>query len=1196
MKIQDLLNERIVFLDGAMGTMIQQYKLNEQDFRGNHFLDHSKDLKGNNELLSLTRPDVIKEIHLNYLRAGCDIIETNTFNANALSQSEYGLSEHVRELNIASVKVAKQAVDEYHKESGKTCYVAGSVGPTNRMLSMSPDVNRPDYRNVGFDELAQAYTEQAEALLDAGADFLLCETVFDTLNLKAFIFAVKNIEERLGKKLPVMISVTISDNSGRTLSGQSLEAFWNSIQHAKPIAVGLNCGLGPSQVEFHLKELSRVADVPLICYPNAGLPNPLAPTGYDEDPELFSSRVMKLAEQGLLNIVGGCCGTTPDHIREMIKKVQTQSPRRIPTLTDKKMRLSGLEPLNISPKGESNLLFVGERTNVTGSPLFAKMVKEDRLNDAIEVARQQVENGANIIDVNFDEGMLDSVAYMRKFLNLIATEPDISKFPIMIDSSKFEVIEAGLQSAQGKCIVNSISLKDGEEAFLRTARQALKYGAALVVMAFDEKGQAVTKDEKVRICSRAYKLLTDIGVPPTDIIFDVNILTVATGISDHDNYAIEFIEAVRELKKTFPNTFYSGGVSNLSFSFRGQNTLREAMHSVFLYHARNAGLDMAIVNAGMLKVFNDIEPTLRSLVEDVILNKNSSSSEALLEFAQTMGKKAKTKKDEDTSLDWRKQDFTARMAYSLVNGIDKFIQDDTAEALTALKVPLEVIEGPLMNGMREVGELFGSGKMFLPQVVKSARVMKKAVHYLEPYMEASKSKGGSKSQGKVLMATVKGDVHDIGKNIVGVVMACNGYEVIDLGVMVPFQKIYEEAIKQNVDYIGLSGLITPSLEEMAYNLSELEKLGWKKPVLVGGATTSKIHTAVKLDHLFTQPVIHVSDASLVVGALGKVDFVQLKNEYKKIREDFALKEKNQEKPMSVEEARTYRPKLKFTAEEIASPTFLGIREYQPSIDTLAPFIDWSPLFWTWGLKGIFPKIFDHANHGSEAKKLYEDAVQTLTEISRKKEIQPKAVVGIFKAQSEDESIQLLDDNGKPLQSFEFPRQRLMSLIKKPKKEGQAEVMIARCLADYVSPKGSRNDYVALFSTTAGSEIETYSEQIKKSGDDYKSIMVKALADRLAEACTEWLHLEIRKEFGFGLVENLTHAQMIAEKYRGIRPAPGYASCPNHLDKKKIWEMIQPDQRIGAYLTETCMVTPASSVCGFIFNHPEARYFEAGRQT
>lgn len=1196
-RLKKALNERIVFLDGAMGTMIQTYKLEEKDFRNKALEKHQRDLKGNNELLSLTRPDVIKKIHLDFLKAGCDIIETNTFNANSISQSEYDLSSMVDQLNTASVKLAKEAIKE-HKTSNpnKEFFVAGSVGPTNRMLSMSPDVNRPEFRNITFDTLSKAYFEQSKCLIEAGVDVLLCETVFDTLNLKAFIFAIKELEEELNEKIPVILSATISDASGRTLSGQSLEAFWNSISYADALAVGLNCGLGPSQVEFHLKELSRLVTSPLISYPNAGLPNPLSPTGYDEDPELFSSRVTALGEKGLLNLVGGCCGTTPDHIKAMVEKLKDFSPREIPKKPKASLRLSGIEALNISPQGESNLIFVGERTNVTGSPKFSKLVKEDKLPEAVEIARQQIENGANVLDVNFDEGMLNSTEWMTKFLNYVASEPDISKCPIMIDSSKWEVIESGLKAVQGKCIVNSISLKDGEESFLKTARQARKYGAAVVVMAFDEEGQAVTAQRKIEICERAYNLLIKEGFTPSDIIFDVNILTVATGMSEHDNYAVEFIEAVRELKNKFPETLYSGGVSNLSFSFRGQNVLREAMHSVFLYHSRLAGLDMAIVNAGMLKIYDDIDPELKNLVEDVVLNKKPEASEKLLEYAKDKGSQLKKGKDSNESdgLEWREQDLTGRVTHSLINGIDRFIIEDCEEALKENLTPLEVIEGPLMDGMKEVGKLFGEGKMFLPQVVKSARVMKKAVGFLEPLMKKDENKAST--QGKVLLATVKGDVHDIGKNIVGVVLACNGYEVIDLGVMVPFQKIYEEAVKADVDYIGLSGLITPSLDEMAYNLNELEKLGWKKPILIGGATTSKIHTAVKLDPLFTQPVLHVSDASLVVGTMGELKkdsnaFEKVKDKYQSLREDYLEKQKDKEPLLSTEEARKYKEVIEFS--NLPQPEKLGIHELYPSVSTLKNFIDWSPFFWTWGLKGLYPKIFDHKKYGEEARKLFNEAESLLLKIENDPRFKPKAVFGIFKAQSEEDTVHIFSDDQK-VESFTFPRQRLMSLIKKPAKNDES-LEISRCLADYVSPEQASKDHIGLFACTSGHELEEWALELKAKGDDYSSIMAKALADRLAEAITEWLHLEVRKIFGFGKTEDLKIEELIQEKYQGIRPAPGYPACPNHHDKAKIWKILKPNERINIELTESFAMSPASSVSGFIFNHPKARYFDVGRQ-
>ena len=1195
-EIATRLKNEIVIMDGAMGTMIQQCHLSEADFRGARFADSKRDLKGNNDLLCLTRPDVIRQIHWDYLAAGADLIETNTFNATSISQGDYDLQSAVWDINLAAAKVAKQTATEFmQKHPGRKVYVAGALGPTNRTASMSPDVNRPGFRATTFNDLRVAYREQVLALIEGGVDLLLPETTFDTLNLKAALFAISEIEEERGERLPLMISVTVTDASGRTLSGQTVEAFWNSIRHARPLSVGINCALGAVEMAPFLREISRLADCHISCYPNAGLPNPLAPTGYDETPDSLASVLAQFAREGLLNIVGGCCGTTPAHIAEIAKRMRGLSPRKTPIIAPRQ-RLSGLEPLNLASQGQRSFVLVGERTNVTGSPKFSKLIKEGRLDEGITVARQQVENGANILDINFDEGLLDGVKLMPEFINLLAAEPDIARVPLMIDSSKWSIIEAGLQCVQGKAIVNSISLKGGETEFLRQARLLKRYGAAVVVMAFDEQGQATTRSEKVRICQRAYKLLTEqVDFDPSDIIFDTNVLTVATGLEEHDRYALNFIEAVLDLKTLCPLSFTSGGISNLSFGFRGNNRVREAMHSVFLYHAIQAGLDMGIVNAGMLEIYEQIEPGLKLAVEDTLLCRKPAASETLIALAaeiQTSTTPGAKASGGDDALAWRKNPLQDRITHALVKGIDSHIVEDIELARQEFKRPLFVIEGPLMNGMKVVGELFGAGKMFLPQVVKSARVMKKAVAYLEPYMEKEKAeKTGLQKQGRVLLATVKGDVHDIGKNIVGVVLACNGYEVVDMGVMVPWDQILRKLRTENFDILGFSGLITPSLDEMIFNLQQLQQEGLKIPVLIGGATTSKVHTSVKLDPHYTESVVHVADASLVVEVCSALlspernhDFrTKTKSSYAEIRESFLASQKAKAPLPSVEDARKKRFTCDWASVDIATPSKTGIFEFQPTVGELVPFIDWGPFFWTWELKGLYPKILQHEKYGEQARQLFADAQELLREVVAKN-WRTRSVVGIFPAASENESVFL--QSAKP-EELLFPRQLSNEVVNND---------VHLCLADFVAPKHSgRSDYMGLFAVTSGPEFEAWAQSLEKAQDDYRSILVKAIADRLAEANAEYTHKKVREIFGFGLKENLSAEDMLAEKYRGIRPAPGYPSCPVHSEKAKIWRALEVEKRIGIQLTENFAMTPAASVSGYYFQHPQAKYFAVGPQ-
>ncbi|MFN7728224.1 MAG: methionine synthase [Bdellovibrio sp.] len=1197
LELEERLKKEILFLDGAMGTVIQLYKLKEEDYRGTRLANHHKDLKGNNDLLNITKPELIEEIHLAYLEAGADLLETNTFNGTQVSQKDYDLEHLAYEINVEAAKVAKRAVAKYlAKNPHRKVYVAGALGPTNRTASLSPDVNNPGYRAVSFDELKASYKEQALGLLAGGVDILLPETTFDTLNLKACLFAISEIEEERGEKLPLMISVTITDASGRTLSGQTVEAFWNSVRHAKPISVGMNCALGAVEMEPFLKDLARVADCAISCYPNAGLPNPLSPTGYDETPESIAGHLKRFADQGLVNIVGGCCGTTPEHIKVIVDVVRNGLPRKAQHLP-KRMRLSGLEPLNLASEGERTFIMVGERTNVTGSPKFSRLIKEGNLAEGLTVARQQVESGANILDINFDEGMIDGKKMMREFLNLLGSEPEISRIPFMVDSSKWEILEEGLKCIQGKAIVNSISLKEGEAAFLEQAKKIKRYGAAVVIMAFDEQGQATTIDEKVRICIRAYKLLTEkIDFDPNDIIFDPNVLTVATGLPEHNNYAVNFIEALKKIKADCPGALTSGGISNLSFSFRGQNKVREALHAVFLYHSIQAGLDMGIVNAGMLEVYDQIPKDLKDLAEAVVLNTSPEASEKLLDWAAAHQNEKSDTPTAQVTPDWRKLPLQERISHALVKGIDTFIVEDTEEARQQLQTPLKVIEGPLMEGMKVVGALFGAGKMFLPQVVKSARVMKKAVAYLEPYMLKQRELTKMKSQGKVLLATVKGDVHDIGKNIVGVVLACNGYEVVDMGVMVPFNEILKKAKEMDADLIGLSGLITPSLDEMIFNLQELEKIGFKTPVLIGGATTSRVHTAVKMAPHYSQPVVQVGDASLVVEVCNRLlhssdkpaAWLTYREENEKTRLAYLESQAKKAPVMSLEDARKLKPKVTWNQELIAQPQKTGVFEYRPSVEELIPYIDWGPFFWSWGLKGTYPQILKNEKYGAEAQKLFDDVQVLLTQVKKENWFKPQSVMGIFGANSMEESIIVKNPaTGQRLEAFDFLRQRHESVINNHR---------ALCLADFVAPESTGlHDYFGLFAVNAGIEVEERAKAFQNAHDDYQSILVKAIGDRIAEALAEWTHKKYRDIFGYGLTEDLSTEDLIRERYRGIRPAPGYPACPVHSEKTKIWTLLDVQKRIGLTLTENYAMTPGSSVSGYYFNHPESRYFHVGPQ-
>ena len=1191
--LRDILKQRILILDGAMGTMIQQEKLVEEDFRGDVFKNHDCELKGNNDLLSITRPDVIKNIHKSYFEAGSDLVETNTFSATSIAMADYHMQDIVHDLNVASAKLAREAADEMMQaDPTRPRFVAGAIGPTNRTASLSPDVNDPSLRNVNFDELVETYYNQILGLVEGGVDILMPETTFDTLNLKAAIFAIENYFDVSKTRLPVILSITITDASGRTLSGQTTEACWNSIAHAKPLGVGLNCALGADAMRPYFQALSKNADCFVHCYPNAGLPNPLAPTGYDEKPEDTASSLFTFADEGLLNMAGGCCGTTPDHIHAISEKVSQAAPRN-PAEIEPAMRLSGLE--NFTLKGESkSLIMVGERTNVTGSPRFRKLIEAEDYEAGLKIAKQQVENGANILDVNFDAALLDGEACMTKFLNLVVSEPDISRVPIMIDSSKWSVIEAGLKVIQGKCIINSISLKEGEELFKEHANLAMRYGAAVVVMAFDEKGQAATLDDKVRICERAYKILVDeVGFPAHDIIFDPNVLTLATGMEEHNAYGIDFIEAVREIKNRCPHARTSGGISNVSFSFRGNNLVREAMHACFLYHACQAGLDMGIVNAGMLTVYDEIEPTLKEKVEAVVLNKSSSAGEDLLEYAEKIKDQNEGRKSEGPDLSWREKPVQERLSYALVKGIGDYAEEDAEEARKLLGRPLEVIEGPLMDGMKVVGDLFGSGKMFLPQVVKSARVMKKAVAYLEPFMEAEKSEGASSKRGTMVIATVKGDVHDIGKNIVGVVLACNNWEVIDLGVMVSCDKILEAVQKHNADILGLSGLITPSLDEMIHNAQEMKKAGLKIPLLIGGATTGKDHTAIKIAPHYDQAVVQVPDASLVVNVCNdltqsdkKESFVkELLEKQEKIR--IKHQQKGERKLVSLTESRTKGVDIDWKNLEIDEPfpEKLGVHNFRADLKEVLEYFDWSPFFWSWELKGKYPEILKRERVGEEAQKLFDHAQELLELIINDNAFTCDAVVGLWPANSVLDDVYLYEDLDKTnkIGTFHFLR-RQQSIPNQPH----------YCLADFVAPLDSgKTDFLGAFAVCAGEGVEQLAEKYEKDNDDYSAIMVKALGDRFAEAMAELTHKKVREWWKFGMSENLDNKSLIDEKYQGIRPACGYPSQPDHTEKDTIWDLLSVKEKIGLELTESRAMNPGCSVSGLYFSNPNARYFNVG---
>jgi 5-methyltetrahydrofolate--homocysteine methyltransferase len=1182
--------QRILVLDGAMGTMIQTHKFSEAQFRGERFADWPRDLRGNNDLLVLTQPDAVRAIHLAYAEAGADIIATNTFSSTRIAQADYAMEELVPELNREAAHLCRQAIEEAQAKDGRPRFVAGAMGPTNRTASISPDVNNPGFRAVSFEELRVAYAEAAEALIEGGADILLIETIFDTLNAKAALVGIDDVFEKTGRRLPIMISGTITDLSGRTLSGQTPAAFWHSLRHAAPLSIGLNCALGAREMRAHLAELSRIADTLVCAYPNAGLPNEFGL--YDESPEYMASLIGEFADSGLVNIVGGCCGTTPAHIHAIAERVKNVAPRKVPEIPPL-LRLSGLEPFTLTP--DIRFVNVGERTNVTGSARFRKLVKDGDFAAALEVARDQVANGAQIIDVNMDEGLLDSEQAMAKFLNLVAAEPDIARVPIMIDSSKFSVIEAGLKAVQGKPIVNSISLKEGEEKFVNQANIVRRYGAAMVVMAFDEKGQAETRQRRVAVLARAYALLTEkVGVPPEDIIFDPNVFAIATGLEEHNNYGVDFIETAREIRSRFPLVHISGGVSNLSFSFRGNERVREAMHSVFLYHAIAAGMDMGIVNAGQLAVYDEIEPELREACEDVVLNRRPDATERLLALAESYRGKSAEAREKD--LAWRDAPVEKRLEHALVAGIDEFIEIDVEAARLRATRPLDVIEGPLMAGMNVVGDLFGTGRMFLPQVVKSARVMKKAVAYLLPFMEEEK-KGARQSAGKILMATVKGDVHDIGKNIVGVVLACNNYEIIDLGVMVPATKILETARAEHVDAIGLSGLITPSLEEMCFVASEMERQGFDLPLLIGGATTSRIHTAVKIHPNYHRgQTVYVTDASRAVGTVqslfspeARQDYIEkVRTEYRKVADAHARAELDKTR-LPLAKARTNALKLDFRSYEPPKPTFTGTRAFRSyDIAELVPYIDWTPFFRTWELRGRFPELLDDAEQGAAARQLYEDAQDMLKHIIAERWFDPKAVIGFWPANAVGDDIKLFtgESRGDELATLHTLRQQL------GKREGRPNL----ALSDFIAPASSEKaDYIGAFVVTAGAREEKFAERFAKANDDYRSILVKALADRIAEAFAERMHERVRREFwAYAPDELLTNDERIAESYRGIRPAPGYPAQPDHTEKATLFRLLEAERRIGVELTESFAMWPGSSVSGLYFAHPDAHYFGVGK--
>ncbi|WP_413467830.1 methionine synthase [Pantoea agglomerans] len=1172
-------------LDGGMGTMIQSYKLEEEDYRGSRFADWPCDLKGNNDLLVLSKPAVIREIHDAYLAAGADILETNTFNATSIAMSDYQMESLSAEINFEAARLARACADAWTaKTPDRPRYVAGVLGPTNRTCSISPDVNDPAYRNVTFNQLVEAYRESTRALVEGGSDIIMIETVFDTLNAKAAVYAVQTEMEALGVALPLMISGTITDASGRTLSGQTTEAFYNSLRHAEPLSFGLNCALGPDELRQYVAELSRIAEGYVTAHPNAGLPNAFGE--YDLDAELMAQQIGEWATAGFLNIIGGCCGTTPQHIAAMVAAVEGVAPRQLPTIPVA-CRLSGLEPLNIT--AESLFVNVGERTNVTGSAKFKRLIKEEKYNEALEVALQQVQSGAQIIDINMDEGMLDAEAAMVRFLNLIAGEPDIARVPIMIDSSKWEVIEKGLQCIQGKGIVNSISMKEGEAAFIHHARQVRRYGAAMVVMAFDEVGQADTRARKIEICRRAYRILTEqVGFPPEDIIFDPNIFAVATGIDEHNNYAMDFIGACEDIKRELPHAMISGGVSNVSFSFRGNDPVREAIHAVFLYYAIRKGMDMGIVNAGQLAIYDDLPAELREAVEDVILNRRDDGTERLLALAEKYRGGKSDGSQEKQLAEWRSWDVVKRLEYSLVKGITEFIEQDTEEARQQVPRPIEVIEGPLMSGMNVVGDLFGEGKMFLPQVVKSARVMKQAVAYLEPFIEASKEAG--RSNGKIVLATVKGDVHDIGKNIVGVVLQCNNYEIIDLGVMVPGEKILKTAREVNADIIGLSGLITPSLDEMVNMAKEMERQGFTLPLLIGGATTSKAHTAVKIEQHYSGPTVYVQNASRTVGVVSsllsstlKEDFVaRTRKEYETVRIQHARK-KPRTPPVSLQAARDNATSIDWESYTPPVPHRPGVSQVEASIETLRNYIDWTPFFMTWSLAGKYPRIMEDEVVGEEAQRLFADANAMLDRLSQQSLLKPRGVVGIFPANRVGDDIHLYSDER---------RDEILCVSHHLRQQTEKTDFANYCLADFLAPKSSgKADYLGAFAVTGGLEEDALAEAYDRQHDDYNKIMVKALADRLAEAFAEYLHERVRKViWGFAPNENLSNEELIRENYQGIRPAPGYPACPEHTEKAAIWRLLAVEEQTGMKLTESFAMWPGASVSGWYFSHPDSRYF------
>ena len=1180
------LRERILVLDGAMGTMVQSVGLEEADFHGEVFAKLPSELQGDNELLSLTRPDVIRQIHDQFFDAGADLVETNTFGSNAVSQSDYDLQHTVRELNLASARIAREAADAWTaKDPSKPRFVAGAIGPTPKTLSLSPDVNDPAARTITFDALCQAYREQVDALIEGDVDVLLVETIFDTLNAKAALVAIDETFETSGIRLPIMISVAITDASARTLSGQTVDAFWRSVSHVEPLSVGVNCSLGATDMRPHVAELARIADCYVSSYPNAGLPNAFGE--YDEEPSTTGSLVGEFATSGLVNFVGGCCGTTPAHIRAIAEAVKGVAPRPLPENESLTTYYSGLETLVI--RSDSNFQMIGERTNVTGSARFRKLIEADDYETALEVALDQVRGGANLLDVNMDEGMLDSEAAMTRFLNLIASEPEVSRIPIMIDSSKWSVLEAGLRCVQGKAVVNSISLKEGEAEFLEKAKVIRRFGAGVVVMAFDETGQADTAQRKVEICERSYKLLIEqAGFPPQDIIFDPNILAIATGIEEHADYAKNFIEAARLIKERCPGVHISGGVSNLSFSFRGNNRVREAIHSAFLYHATQAGMDMGIVNAGQLEIYDDIPKDLLEHVEDIIFNRREDATERMVEFAENVTGGGKKR---EIDLSWRETSVEKRLSHALVHGIVDFIDEDTEEARQKLDKPIHVIEGPLMDGMRIVGDLFGAGKMFLPQVVKSARSMKRAVAYLQPYLEAEKSEGST--QGKIVMATVKGDVHDIGKNIVGVVLGCNNYEIVDLGVMVPTDKILDAAVAEGAHLVGLSGLITPSLDEMASVAKEMERRGLDLPLLIGGATTSRQHTAVKIAPHYSHPVVHVLDASKSVNVVSDLISSERKeklvaanrDDQEKLR---AIYEGRKEKPLlSIADARANAAELEFGDPAPARPAFIGRRRVDDvTVSDLEPYIDWTFFFSTWELKGKYPKIFDDPAQGEAARELYANGRELLDEIIEKKWLNPRAVYGFWPARRVGDDIVLFADEDLAGEVARFPMLRQQSV--------QAKGKPNRSLADFVAPlEAGVADYVGAFAVTSGTETDDLAAGFEKDLDDYRAIMVKSIADRLAEAFAELLHARARADWGYGADESLSNTDLIAERYRGIRPAFGYPACPDHLPKRTLFELLNAPE-VGIELTETCAMTPAASVSGLYFGHPDARYFTVGR--